>query len=288
MTRTLSRPEAPSAEEEIVLEPGDFRAIARMVEADAGLRMSDTSTALVFARLVRHVRRLGMARFADFVAHVQRPEGREDRAQMIEAITTNTTRFFREAYHYDILDHDFLPALIDRARAGGRVRMWSAGCSTGEEAWSLAATVLRAFPDAGRHDVKILATDINRRVLARAERGIYPAGERDSVPPALQPFLFEPGHPVSGEVSIADPARELVSFRQLNFVEPWPVRGPFDVIFCRNVAIYMDEPVQAQIWRGLDAVLAPTGLLCIGHSERLGPEFRNRLVPCGQTAFTRP
>jgi chemotaxis protein methyltransferase CheR len=288
VTRGLSHAPAPAPEQEIVFEPGDFRAIARIVEGDAGLRLTETSTAMVFARLVRHVRRLGMSRFSDFVAHVQRPEGREDRAQMVEAITTNTTRFFREAYHYDILDHQFLPGLIERARAGGRVRMWSAGCSTGEEAWSLAATVLRAFPDAGRHDVKILATDINRRVLARAERGIYPASERDSVPAALQPVLFDPGHPVAGELSIAAPARDLVCFRQLNFMEPWPVRGPFDVIFCRNVVIYMDKTVQAQIWRGLDAVLAPTGLLCIGHSERLGPEFRDRLVPCGQTAFRRP
>lgn len=278
----------PDQSQDLGFSDADFRAIARLAEEDAGLQLTEANSALVFSRLVKHVRMQGMSRFSDFIAHVRTPAGRKERAAMIEAITTNTTRFFREAYHYDILARDLLPELVDRARRGQRVRFWSAGCSSGEEAYSLAAVVLSVFPDAGRHDLRILGTDINSRVLAEAEAAIYPAEAAENIPEPMRRILFGPGSKTEARLTVAEGPRALTSFRRLNFMDPWPVRGPFDAIFCRNVAIYMDEPVQARLWSGLEAVLAPTGLLFIGHSERLGPEFRNRLVPCGPTAYRRP
>ncbi len=173
-----------------------------------------------------------------------------------------------------------------RAERGHRLRLWSAGCSSGEEPYSLAATLLAAFPDAGKYDVRILATDINRRILSAAEAGRYPdLGRRYRSAIAAQPAVRPRDR--AGNVHDRSRVRALVTFRRLNFVEPWPVRGPFDVIFCRNVAIYMDDEVQSHLWHGLGPLLAQGGLLCIGHSERVGPEFQDQLIPCGPTAYRR-
>jgi chemotaxis protein methyltransferase CheR len=277
---------SPLAASDIRYTDADFRAISAIAHKDAGLSLSEASTALVFSRLARYVRELGMSRFSDYITHLNGPGGADDRAVMVEAITTHTTRFFREPYHFDILARDFLPAMIERAKRGHRVRLWSAGCSSGEEAFSIAATVLAAFPDAGRHDLRILATDIDRRILSDAEAGLFKDEDAESVPADLRKLLFEPAAQ-AGMLSIRPAIRALVTFRRLNFIEPWPVRGPFDAIFCRNVAIYMDDDVQARLWGGLESVLGEKGLLCIGHSERIGPEFRDRLQSCGLTAYRR-
>ncbi|GHF48933.1 CheR family methyltransferase [Seohaeicola zhoushanensis] len=164
------------------------------------------------------------------------------------------------------------------------MRLWSAGCSTGEEAYSIAAVVLKHFAEAGRHDLRILATDISRRVLAVAERAEYPADRAEAITPELAALMFERG----GEKLRIRPAlRELVSFRYMNFMEPWPVTGPFDAIFCRNVMIYMEDDVQARVWAGLASVLAPGGTLFTGHSERIGPELKGSLQMVGKTTFRR-
>ncbi|ETX30613.1 CheR family methyltransferase [Roseivivax isoporae] len=263
----------------------DFAEISAMLRTDAGISLGPENRQLVFARLVKHVRRLGLSSFADYVDLVRHGDPAE-RYGMVMSLTTHTTRFFREGQHFDILARDVLPGLVDRVRGGGRLRLWSAGCSTGEEAYSIAAVLLGAFPDAGRFDVRILATDISREVLEVAALGRYRDAGLNAVPETLRPVLFEPGG--ADMVQVRADVRRLVSFRYMNFMEPWPMRGPFDAIFCRNVAIYMDEGTQARIWRGLEQVLGPEGYLFIGHSERLGPEFRDRLELCGKTTFRRP
>ena len=269
------------------LESRDFRAIAEMLLADTGIRLGEESRKLVFSRLTKHVRRLGLGSFGDYADLVARPDQAVERYRMVCALTTHTTRFFREGEHFEILRDVLLPALSEKARAGARVRMWSAGCSTGEEAYSIAATVLQAFPEAVRHDVRILATDVSRDVLATAEQGRYRASAMEGLPPGIAGILAEPEGSTEW-ARIREPVRDLVSFRYLNFMEPWPVSGAFDAIFCRNVAIYMAEDTQARIWAGLESVLRPDGVLFIGHSERLGAEFRGRLELCGKTTFCRP
>ncbi|SFE08685.1 CheR family methyltransferase [Roseivivax sediminis] len=264
----------------------DFDAIARMLHEDAGITLGQDSRQLVFSRLNKHVRRLGLTRFSDYIALVRAPDQRAERYRMVTSLTTHTTRFFRESEHFDYLTEEILPGLIAPVRAGRRLRFWSAGCSTGEEAYSIAATVLAAFPDAARYDVKILATDISREVLDTAAEGRYRDTALSGLPSRMRDILFESGSE-SGTVCVRAELRALVTFRYLNFMEPWPLNGPFDAIFCRNVAIYMAEATQAHIWAGLETVLGPEGTLFIGHSERLGPEFRNRLELCGKTTFCR-
>ncbi len=265
----------------------DFDAIARFIAEEAGLCLAESGQALVYSRLVRHVRRLGCSDFAQYINAVLADDSGKEREALVHALTTNTTRFFREPAHYDIFAQDLLPDLIERARNGGRVRFWSAGCSTGEEAYSLAAVILSKFPQAGQYDVRILGTDINHLVLERAKEGIYPAEQTAGVPAPYLDLMFEPTVATAQTRSIRGELKAMVSFRYLNLVAPWPVQGPFDAIFCRNVAIYMDQPTQHLLWSGFEAVLAQKGMLFIGHSERLGADISQRLRPCGPTAFHR-
>ncbi|MFD2854822.1 CheR family methyltransferase [Seohaeicola zhoushanensis] len=261
----------------------DFQRITEILHEVSGIRMPPTNEALVFSRLSRRVRELGMSRFCDYVDHVQAARNADEREAMVEALTTNTTRFFREGYHFDTLAEALLPDLVQKARAGARAALVGR-LLDGEEAYSIAAVVLKHFAEAGRHDLRILATDISRRVLAVAERAEYPADRAEAITPELAALMFERG----GEKLRIRPAlRELVSFRYMNFMEPWPVTGPFDAIFCRNVMIYMEDDVQARVWAGLASVLAPGGTLFTGHSERIGPELKGSLQMVGKTTFRR-
>lgn len=282
----MPRPQAAgdALSRDVEYEGRDFVRIADLLCRLSGIRMPDSNEALVFSRLARRVRNAGFGRFEDYIDHVSRAENREECAEMVAALTTNTTRFFREDYHYDILARDLVPRLADTARGGGRVRLWSAGCSSGEEVYSLAAVILAHFPDAGEHDLRILATDINRAVLDVAARGVYPSASRDAVPPTYRVFADDA---LERDLAVRPELKALVTFRYMNFVEPWPVRGPFDAIFCRNVMIYMEEDTQQKVWAALAKVMRPGGYLFIGHSERIGPEFRDRFELVGKTTFRR-
>ncbi|MEX0279770.1 MAG: protein-glutamate O-methyltransferase CheR [Arenibacterium sp.] len=263
----------------------DFRRITNVLRDVSGIRMPDTNEALVYSRLAKRVRKLGLLSFQDYADLIGRDT--DERIEMIEALTTNTTRFFREEYHFDIFAKELLPGIIETARSGGRVRLWSAACSSGEEPYTLAGVVLRDFADAARHDVRILATDIDRTILARAEQGKYQAQKLTDLPAAFKNTLFEAKEDEAGCSTIRQAVRTLVSFRYLNFMEPWPVRGPFDAIFCRNVMIYMEKETQNRVFSSLINVLRPGGLLFIGHSERISGVHRNQLEMIGKTAFRR-
>lgn len=263
----------------------DFDRLTDLLHRIAGIRMPPSNEALVFSRLSRRVRELNLARFSDYAALVEAPENKEERDVMVAALTTNTTRFFREAYHFEMLEREIVPELAKRAQNGERIRLWSAACSTGEEPYSIAAIVYKIFPEAAGYDFRILATDINRNVLGVAETAEYPQACLESVPKELQPQMFVAA---DGErLRIRPELRSLVTFRYMNFMDPWPVRGPFDAIFCRNVMIYMEEEVQARVWSGLASVLMPGGHLFIGHSERIGAEFKDQLQLVGKTTFRR-
>lgn len=272
------------------LDPEDFARLARLVQAEGGICLSEAKAVMVRTRLVRRLRALGLRSFAAYVDIV---EGTGDgaareREEMLSALTTNVTRFFREPHHFDMLRDQVLPGLAARARAGGRVRLWSAGCSTGEEAYSLALTVLDVLPDAPALDVRILATDLDRRVLAAGMAGLYPERAAQSIPAPLRTRHFRQVAGEGGTRYSASPAlRALVSFRQLNLAQPWPLRGHFDAILCRNVVIYFDEATERRVWSGFSERLHPGGWLFIGHSERIDTGTLPALESDGVSSYRR-
>jgi chemotaxis protein methyltransferase CheR len=189
---------------------------------------------------------------------------------MIAALTTNVTRFFREPHHFDHLKSRLIAPRAGELRAGKRLRIWSAGCSSGQEPYSIALSILSLMPDARSFDVRILATDINQHVLQTAERAVYSAEETNSVPPELLRAWTESAG--GGALRLDEAPRGLVTFRPLNLIGAWPMSGPFDAIFCRNVVIYFDEKTQMRLLNRMTSLLQPGGYLYLGHSERLiGP-----------------
>jgi chemotaxis protein methyltransferase CheR len=265
------------------LGPDEFRRIAAFLRDRAGIALPDSKRQLVFARLGKRLRHLGLADFGAYLALVEAPRGTEELAEMISALTTNVTSFFREKHHFDLLRSEVLPPLLAAARQGARVRLWSAGCSSGEEAYCLAMTVLELDPAAAGRDIRILATDIDRAILARARAGHYGAEDIATLPAAARDRWFMPAP--GGRHAVRPELAALISFRELNLIGDWPMRGPFDVIFCRNVAIYLDRAGQDRIWAGFAGCLTAGGLLCIGHSERLTDAVALRLKPAGITAY---
>ena len=262
-----------------------FRAIAKLLRDETGIHLPGENTSLVVSRLIKHLRRLKLADFPAYVRWISDPAHVDDRNLMMTALTTNTTHFYREGYHFDIFVNVLLPRLRTAAQDGARIRLWSAGCSSGEEAYSLAATLIHHWPDAVQHDVKILATDISAECLETAERAEYPRERLEPVPDPIRTLMLSEGSPDASTVRMPKILRDLVTVRYLNFVTPWPTRGPFQAILCRNVAIYMDDETQSRVFTGLADLLSPGGLLFIGHSERLPPTLSHRLTLIDRTTF---
>ena len=276
---------APPLDAAVTCDDASFRRIAAILHAETGINLPRDNSSLVVARLVKHLRRLRLDDFAELVDWIEVPEHADDRAQVISALTTNTTHFYREGYHFDVFVRELLPRLKQEAKAGSRVRLWSAGCSSGEEVYSLAATLLHHWPEAPRADLRILATDICADVLHSAEAAIYPRDRLDAVPGPIRDLMLSETPAGEDMVRMPEALRALVSVRYLNFVQPWPTRGPFQAIMCRNVAIYMDEDTQTRVFTGLADQLAPQGLLFIGHSERLPANLAHRLTLIDRTTF---
>lgn len=261
-----------------------FEAIAGFAHRAAGLVLSRDKAPMVLARVGKRMRALGLTSLRDYHAHLQSDAGEAEQSELLFALTTNVTSFFRERHHFDALRDRLSEELAGRARAGHRIRLWSAGCSTGQEAYSIAMVVLEALPDAPRYDIRILATDIDRKVLAQARAGTYDARQTESVPGPLLDSHFTRVSGTQGDrvgssaYRINEDLRQIVAFRELNLLKDWPMRKKFDAIFCRNVVIYFDRETQSALWRKFADSLHPGGLLFLGHSERIDtaqfPQFR--------------
>lgn len=261
----LRKTEASLVEGEFALTEKDFRLIASILYEDSGIHLVDAKAPLVYSRLGKRLRQLGLTRFSEYCQLLQGPEGAGERAALLSALTTNVTRFFRESHHFDALRQQVAESLAPIARAGGRVRLWSAGCSNGHEPYSMAMVLLAELPEAADLDVRILATDIDPLVVDRARAGVYSVDDVEPVPRALASrFVINE----DGGVRMADSLRSLVSFGVLNLHAEWPMKGRFDAIFCRNVAIYFDDETQRRLWTRFARSLTPDGRLYIGHSER--------------------
>jgi chemotaxis protein methyltransferase CheR len=264
--------------------PRDIARIAAIAEAEAGLVIGPTRTGLVQSRLNRRLVKLGFTDFASYLDHVTSDAGVAERKEMISALTTNVSHFFRERHHFVTLASEVLPGLIARARKGGRVRIWSAGCSEGQEPFSIALTVLDSMPDAADFDVRILATDIDRGVLSKARQATFPRSALSEVPERqIAAHFLDRGE----QVEAATHLRQLIRFEELNLHGDWPMTGSFDVIFCRNVMIYFSPERQNRLCQRFAGILAQQGWLFIGHSERVGAGLNLSLVPAGDTTYRR-
>lgn len=247
----------------------DFEALRELVKRLTGINLSDQKRELVYGRLARRLRALQLRSFAEY-RDVLAQDGGNEIVQFCNALTTNLTAFFREPHHFAYLQEHVLKTLQAISAGSRRVRIWSAGCSTGEEAYSLAITVLEAFPDLARWDVRILATDLDSDVLERGRRGLYAADRLKNVSPQrLARFFVErPGE--DGPCYEAAPAlKALITFKQLNLMHALPMRGPLHAIFCRNVVIYFDKDTQRDLFTRISRLQRPGDLLFLGHSESL-------------------
>jgi len=276
----------PLVEGEFVFTAEDFRHIARILHSHAGIALNEGKAALVYSRLAKRLRILGLQSFRDYCALVQGVNGVDERQAMTAALTTNVTRFFREPHHFDHLRDEVMPALAERARRGGRVRLWSAACSNGQEPYSMAMTVLAALPEANDLDVRILASDIDPNMVAEGVAGIYSEEALEAAPPMLRHRFFDKA-PAHGRDRLSANAalRQLISFRELNLIGDWPMRGKFDVIFCRNVVIYFDDATQERIWKRFTPLMTPDATLYIGHSERVSGPAGAQLRTSGLTTY---
>ncbi len=246
----------------------DFARIRTLVGELTGIAMTESKREMVYSRLVRRVRYLGLDNFADYCTLLQ--EGDEgELVQFVNALTTNLTAFFREEHHFDYLATTLLPQL-QHAKGRRRLRIWSAGCSTGAEPYSIAMVVKETWPDATDWDVKILATDIDSNVLATACKGVYGEEQVQGVGRQRLQRWFKKGRGHNRDLVRVTPAlQELVTFQRLNLMQAWPMRGHFDMIFCRNVVIYFDKPTQRVLFERFANLLDTRGYLFVGHSEAL-------------------
>lgn len=267
------------------LSDADFAAISGRIHRDTGIVIGETKRSMLISRLARRLRQLALPDFATYARLLDSTEGEDERLALVSAITTNVTGFFREPHHFDALSR-MLPELAGRVRAGGRVRLWSAGCSTGQEAYSIAATILHGAPGLGQGDLRILATDIDPQVIEQARRGVFDRRLLGDSPPALL-RRFVQDMPGSGQVAMASELRAMIRFEVLNLLEPWPFTGGFDVIFCRNVVIYFDTDTRRRLWTRFATRLVAGGTLFLGHSERMDPELEPLFDPSGLTQYRR-
>ena len=272
---------------EFVMTAADFRSVADMIHADAGIALSDQKAPLVYSRLAKRLRALKLSSFAEYCSLVKSSAGVEERGNMLGALTTNVTRFFREPHHFEHLAKSVLPVALEQAKRGGRVRLWSSACSSGQEPFSMALTLLRLLPDAARYDIRILATDIDPNMIEEARTGRYLAELAADIPADLRRRWVLDCEDEPGTVEMAPVVRDLIEFRTLNLIKPWPMRGPFQAIFCRNVMIYFDLPTQSQVWARMAPLLGPEAALYIGHSERVAGPGADILRPDGITTYRR-
>lgn len=247
------------------LNHSQFQEISRIVYHQCGINLKSGKEALVRARLLKRLRALQMPSVRAYMDLIGSEAGKSEINTLIDVMTTNKTSFFRESAHFDYLADVVLPA-SDHSR----LRFWSAACSSGEEPYTLAMVLRESIPSIDQKDVLILSTDISNRMLETARAGVYSQERLAGVPRALVQKYFERSAAHGAQTLRVGPAlRKLVRLAPLNLMQPWPMKGPFNVIFCRNVMIYFDRPTQQGLVNRFYDLLAPGGYLFVGHSEGL-------------------
>jgi chemotaxis protein methyltransferase CheR len=244
----------------------DFQRVRALVREQIGISLADSKRELVYGRLSRRLRALGLTGFHSYLRLIE--HNTDELQQLCNAITTNLTAFFRERHHFDYLTQELLPALERDNADSRRIRIWSAGCSTGEEAYSIAMVLLESLGHLRDWDIRILATDVDTGVLKQARRGVFSGERLEKVDSGrLVRWFTRIGD--TNHYRVCPPIKQLVAFKFLNMVGEWPMHGPFDVIFCRNVVIYFDRDTQRQIISRMAALQRAGDHLVLGHSESL-------------------
>ena len=256
---------------EYKLTQREFDQLSRLIYEKSGISLHEGKRELVRARLSKRLRETGLSSFQAYYDYVLREVTGQELLAMLDSISTNLTSFFREPAHFNFLRRELIPRLAARRGPGSRrLWVWSAGCSSGEEPYSVALCILEALPNLLGWDVKILATDISTQALDTARRGVYKAERLAEVPPEILARRFQRGvKEWAGHYRIKEEVRGLVDFRRSSLLEGPPVAGQFEIIFCRNVMIYFDAAVQARVIAIFQERLQQGGCLFIGHSESL-------------------
>ncbi|MFZ5432753.1 MAG: CheR family methyltransferase [Calditrichota bacterium] len=275
-------PPSPLVHSAIALSEKDFKQVRDTVYELAGINLHEGKRELVVARLSKRIRQLNMKSVGQYLTYVREQNTQDELVTMLDALSTNLTSFWREAQHFEYVIKQLLPRCETRLRQpdGAKIRAWSAGCSSGEEPYGLAMIMLQHLEKPGRFDIKVLATDLSTRVLGIARNGVYSEQRVEAVPAEIRRrFMKEEKSGWGKQYRVTDEVKSLVSFARLNLMESWPMKGPLDFIFCRNVMIYFDKPTQARLVRRFFDLLRSGGTLFIGHSESLtGIEHSFRYV----------
>lgn len=259
-----------------------MRVISRIAQDISGISINENKSDLVYSRLRRRLRENNISNFEAYCELVQ-SDGKE-RMQMIAALTTNVTAFYREPHHFRYLAHLVNYEFLKRIQCGEELRIWSAACSSGEEAYSAALTVSEALSGLTEFSVKILGTDIDQDIILKAQRGIYDNEGKNSIPSEIfNKFCVRQNENFGFRKEIS----EILRFKQLNLIGEWPFNSRFHAIFCRNVSIYFDKPTREKLWRRLSERLHQGGELYIGHSERVAQPEKLGLRPIGLNAYKK-
>lgn len=270
---------------EFQFRDADFVALRVLIKEMTGINLAESKREMVYGRVSRRLRALGLRDFADYRRLLE-----TDTSELIEvcnAMTTNLTAFFRESHHFDYLREQLLLPCAADPRGARRLRLWSAACSTGEEAYSMAMTVCEAIPDWKRWDIKILATDIDSDILRRAARGRYAADRVKGLSPTRLKRFFSEGTSDGAPIfQVAPEIADLITFKQFNLMEQLPMHGPLDAIFCRNVIIYFDKETQRDLFSRVAPLQRKDDLLFLGHSESLF-KVSNDYALIGKTIYRR-
>lgn len=250
---------------ETQLTTAQYQEIARMAYRICGINLFTGKEELVKSRLVKRLRELGLSDFRGYLEYLGKDGSCKELSMMITCLTTNTTHFFRENGHFEFMTAKVLPGLRNRP-----IRIWSAGCSTGEEPYSIAMSIQETLGISGHHDSKILATDISNKVLDRARHALYDDKMLQELPAGfLQKYFSCVKCDRPRTYAVKDSMKDMVTFAKLNLMDDWPMKGGFDIIFCRNVLIYFDKDTQKGLVRRFHDMLAHGGYLFLGHSESM-------------------
>jgi chemotaxis protein methyltransferase CheR len=264
----------------------EFNYVRQLVNRHTGISLAETKRELVYSRLARRLRQLQINSFAHYCELLEQGDP-EELEQFTNAITTNLTSFFREEHHFTYLAQTLLPALLQDKQHSRRLRIWSAGCASGEEPYTIAIVTRETLPAGSGWDVRILATDIDSNVLAKARSGVYPYERVEALSrQRLQRWFLKGRGANEGTVKVVPELQELIRFRRLNLMDDWPMQGLFDLIFCRNVVIYFDKATQKTLFERFANRLEANGHLFVGHSESLF-KVTDRFRLIGKTIYRK-
>ena len=267
---------------EFPMTDSNFKLIQKIAYSKTGISLSDHKKNMIYGRLSRRLSALNLTNFDQYCSLINQKHSPE-LVDFINSITTNLTSIFRESHHFDYLENVLFPRLLQKNKESRRLRIWSAGCSTGEEPYSI-AMVLNKFSEFRNWNAKILATDLDSNVVRHCKEGIYSIERIEEIKPEYKKYFSINADGVN--VTVSQEIKQWITFKQLNLMNEWPMKGPFDLIFCRNVVIYFDQPTQKKLFARYADLLSDKGVLCIGHSESLH-NVSDRFVSLGKTIYEK-